>query len=238
MVEPNANACRPDGPIWSRDRFFRGYGRTPCDWNTVYPAMVRAIRAVDPHTPVLVSAESYGSLYWLDRLITTKDPRSVYVISLYDPSDFTHQLADAAVPGAVYPGWVDNGRGWGYWLDEAWQVRHLGRLDVFASWQGVPVAVGEVGVQRWQPGAAAFLRDRLTLLEAAGVNYAVWLWETSWKPYASSTTAFNFRLGPDPAETTRETTNELWSVIQHFWSRNSDRLQPGSVKGGAGWHAY
>jgi len=86
----------------------------------------------------------------------------------------------------------------------------------------VPVAVNEFGVMRWEPGADAFMADQMDLFEERGLNYALWLWETSWEPYVEEVNAFNFRFGPDPNSFT-DVQSDLMDVIVEHWSRNALR---------------
>ncbi len=58
--------------------------------------------------------------------------------------------------------------------------------------------------------------------EERGLNYALWLWETSWEPCREEVNAFNFRFGPDPDNTT-EVLSDLMDVITAYWSRNTLR---------------
>ncbi len=95
----------------------------------------------------------------------------------------------------------------------------------------VPLAINEFGVARWVPNAAAFLDDELALFEARGINYAVWVWETSWEPFATEVTDFNARLGPDP-QNTSNVDNELRSVLERYWNRNM--IRPSQVTDSVG----
>lgn len=222
MVEPNANACVQDGPIWNASTFYARYGNRTPDWNRFYPLCMTAIRAVDRATPILVAGENHASPYWLDRLIPTRDSRSVYAVSVYEPFHYTHQEQQDTTSPSTYPGWVYGPQSTN-WVGPDWVDALLDRLQAYKRWQNVPVAVTEIGVQRWQPGAARFMHDYLSGLEARGINYALWLWESSDPRYSKHVTAFNFRLGPDPATTNDAQTNALQDVIETFWQRNTRR---------------
>ncbi|RMG96699.1 MAG: hypothetical protein D6706_09890, partial [Chloroflexi bacterium] len=54
------------------------------------------------------------------------------------------------------------------------------------------------------------------------INYALWAWEPSWPPWATSVDAFNFRHGPDP-NNHEDVPNALQDVIVAAWARNTVR---------------
>jgi hypothetical protein len=107
-------------------------------------------------------------------------------------------------------------------FNRAWIDNYLSAIDAFVAENGVPVAINEFGVKRWQPGAAEFMDDQMDLLEQRGINYAVWLWESSWQPLAEED-AFNFRHGPDPNNHTNVATSDLMDTIMKYWQRNTAR---------------
>ena len=76
-------------------------------------------------------------------------------------------------------------------------VLHFRRLNGLAATHGVPLAVNEFGLMRWEPGAAAFMADQMDLFEQRGMNHTLWEWASSFEPQADND-AFNFRHGPDP----------------------------------------
>jgi hypothetical protein len=88
------------------------------------------------------------------------------------------------------------------------------------------MTVNEFGVKRWQPGAAAFMRDQMGLFEQRGWNYAIWAWASTWQE-GLAYDAFNFTFGPDPDNHER-TDSELLDVITGYWSRN--KLRPSFVQ--------
>jgi hypothetical protein len=98
----------------------------------------------------------------------------------------------------------------------------LSTVDTFASMHGVPVAVNEFGVVRWARGADKFMDDQMDLFEQRGLNYALWLWESSWRPLAEED-AFNFRHGPNPKNHTDVASSQLINVIMKYWGRNTLR---------------
>jgi hypothetical protein len=69
--------------------------------------------------------------------------------------------------------------------------------------------------------------DQMELFEQKGVNYALWLWETSWEEYAQEVDAFNFRHGPEPDNHTDVLSSDLMEVISKYWGFNT--VRPSSV---------
>lgn len=220
MVEPNANEVWMD--LWEPEIFHAEYGGTLYDWNQLYPWITAAIREVDADTPILIGGMGYSAIEWLPYLEPTSDPHTVYVAHQYAPYPYTHQwwrdLA-FAYPGALDTDWdgeLDS-------FDKAWLDDLLSPVDTFADTHRVPVAVNEFGVVRWVPGAAEFMDDQMALFEQRGMNYALWLWESSWPPIQDEIDAFNFRHGQDPHTHADVESSPLQDVIIRYWGRNTVR---------------
>jgi hypothetical protein len=92
----------------------------------------------------------------------------------------------------------------------------------FAAKYNVPVAVNEYGAERWEPGAADYVRDEMAIFNQYGWNYAAWQWFASWPLLAESDNSFNFRFGPDPKNLT-DIENALLSAYTAAWARNTVR---------------
>jgi len=227
MVEPNSNEVGsfPLGDpldVWDPEEFYDEYGGTLYDWNQLYPRIVAAIRQVDPKTPILIGGMGYSAIEWLPYLEPTGDPRTVYAVHQYAPHLYTHQWWDSQ--DCTYPGTCDvDWDGVAEPFDRAWLDDLLSTVDDFKAAHGVPVAANEFGVMRWEPGAADFMDDQMDLFEQRGMNYALWLWETSWEPYAEEVDAFNFRHGPDPHNHADVESSKLMDVIVAHWEQNMIR---------------
>ena len=232
MVEPNANEVGSHAlddalEIWEPEAFYAEYEGTLYDWNQLYPRLTEAIRQVDGDTPILVGGMGYSSVEWLPYLQPSDDPRTVYVMHQYAPHQYTHQHWDEIE--CTYPGTCDL-----YWdgkaddqLDSRWLDALHESAREFAVAFGVPLAANEFGVVRWVPGAAAFMGDQMEMLEQLGANYALWVWDPAWKPWAEEVNAFNFRFGPDPSNHSDVAQAELQEVIRSFWRRNG--IRPSSL---------
>jgi len=149
----------------------------------------------------------------------------VYTVHQYEPFDsYTHKDWRAAdFAQAVYPGRVDlNGDGTRDNFNRAWLNAQLRPVDTFIAQNHAPVAVNEFGVMRWENNAGQYLRDQMELFEQRGMNHALWLWESSWPPYAT-VDEFNFRHGPDPRNHAEVPASDLITAIREAWARNQIR---------------
>ena len=227
MCEPNSNEVGSyplGGPldIWDPDEFYSRYGGTSYDWNQFFPRIVSAIREVDQDTPILVGGMAYSAVDWLPYTKPVDDPRTVYTVHQYAPMAYTHQVPPDLAN--TYPGTFDaDWDGIPERVDRAWLDRLLGTVDRFREEHGVPVAVNEYGLMRWEPGGERFIDDEMGLFEERGMNYAIWLWECSWGPYAREVDAFNFRHGPDPDSHVDVQTSPLLETIERYWDLNAIR---------------
>jgi hypothetical protein len=223
MVEPNANEAVVE--IWDADAFYDLHAGTLLDWNQLHPRISRAIREVDSHTPILVGGMSYSALEWLPYLEPTDDSRTIYTFHQYAPYQYTHQEWGSRM--LPYPGEFDTDwDGSDDVVDAGWLRAFLTIVDDFRAEHGYPLAVNEYGVVRWIPGAAHFMDDQMALFEEKGLNYALWVWEVSWEPFAEEVHAFNFRFGSDPDNREDLTSSDLIDVLTTYWSRNV--LRPSS----------
>jgi hypothetical protein len=218
MVEPNANGVLLG--TYDPAEFYPAQANTLYDWNQLHPDITAAIRQVDANTPILVGGMGWSAVDWLPYLQPSGDPRTVYVVHQYAPFVYTHQEPplDLTYPGSFDADWdgVDDQ------VNRAWLDDLLSTVDTFVATHGVPVAANEFGVQRWEPGAAQFMDDEMDLFEERGMNYALWVWDPSWPPWADND-AFNFRHGPDPQNHANVTSSNLMDVIVDHWGRNTVR---------------
>jgi Cellulase (glycosyl hydrolase family 5) len=188
MLEPNSASRYPTlGPA----QFFAAVGGTIQDVN-VFQARARdTIRAVSD-VPILIEGDGYGAVSYLRWLTPTGDDRSVYTAHFYEPFGYTHQGTASALP---YPGPLPV-QGSTETVDAAWIADALAPVGDYGHRHGVPMAVTEFGVQRYVPGAAAYLTDTLAAIDRLGVSRAVW----EWVPEArrSMWNDFDVLGGPNP----------------------------------------
>ena len=218
MCEPNANGILD---IWDAETFYSKYTDTGYDWNSWYPGLVSAIREVDSTTPILVGGNNYSSVEWLSTFKPINETRIVYAIHQYSPHMYTHQ--EPPNLKLTYPGSFDtNYDGIAETFDRAWLKTFLATAINFSVKNHAPVVVNEFGAERWEPGAADYIRDEMDIFEQNGWNYTAWQWQPEWPPLAEGDNSFNFRFGLSPKHLTN-IKNELLSAYTDAWARNSVR---------------
>jgi hypothetical protein len=218
MVEPNANAVVFN--LWDPEEFYPKYQSTSYDWNVFAKRMLKAIREVDNQIPVLISASSYGSPYWLPWVEVQNDDKVVYVVHHYDPFTYTHQKPPLV---NVYPSQFRAREELAPEpIDKAWLARRLSPIGEFKKRSNAPVAANEYGVMRWEKGAEKYIQDQLEIFEGYGMNHAIWLWESSLTQIDWDD--FNFRHGPDPDTHQDVENSDLMNVLKANWAKN--RVRP------------
>lgn len=219
MCEPNSGGIFFE--IYEPGEFLAQYGGSTYDWNQFYPRLVQAIREVDSQTPILVGAQGWSAVRWLEGLELLDAERIVYAAHQYEPQmQYTHQepWEEQNYPGQYDVDWDGEEDD----FNRAWLEEFLSAIADFQARSGAPVVVNEFGVVRYAPDAADFMRDEMAIFEELGVNYALWVWTPDWPPYAEEVSAFNFTFGPDP-ENVEPEPNALQDVIMSYWARNTVR---------------
>ena len=135
--------------------------------------IVRAMRAVDPHTPVLVEGYGHGSVSGLTQLRPVDDPAILYSFHFSEPWQYTARKANK--DRYAYPDQMP-----AYWNGpaEKWERNALAKMmDPVGEWatrHGVPtnrIVAAEFGCDRAAPGAREYLEDVVTTL-----NERAWHW--------------------------------------------------------------
>jgi hypothetical protein len=214
MVEPNANDVLD---IWDPAEFYSEWADTLYDWNQLHPRITAAIRQVDADTPILIGGMAYSAVGWLPYLQPTSDTRTVYTVHQYEPMQYTHQRPPLDL---AYPGVFDiDSDGGDDQFNRGWLESLLSAVSAFEAAHGVPLAVNEFGLMRWEPGAAEFVDDEMDLFEGLGMNHALWQWQGAWEQRAEDD-EFNFRHGPDPENHGDVPSSVLIDAICEHWEQN------------------
>lgn len=221
MVEPNSNDVWLK--IYDSKAFYPGFANSTYDWNPLARQLTEAIRQVDSSTPLMVGAMNYSDVDWLWALGDNGDPKTIYSLHPYVPSEYTNQYPPFAVS---YPGVVTDFNGAPVSFDQTWLKATLQPVVDFKTTRNVPIAVNEFGVMRWEPGADKYMADLMSFFETIGVNHAYWLWEVA---YPITFDEFNLRHGPDFNNHTDVETSDLINAIQADWKRNG--IRPNDVLG-------
>jgi len=217
MCEPNSDHTQYGGI--GPDEFYPAHANKLSDWNRLYPEIIAAIRQVDTTTPIVVGGLGYSGVEWLPFLSRAADPRVIYGVHQYEPGEYTHQ-----VPGAniSYPGRIA-----GQQVDKAALETMLQPIAAAKGTRDAAVVCNELGAARWSPNVDRFIDDQLSLLEALGVNTAVWAWEIAGGVQDGQQDGFNFRLGPDPTNLADMPSNPLFGVLKRYWKKN--RYRPSNL---------
>ncbi len=78
-------------------------------WNAAIPALLKAVRKLNPVRPVIVGPAQWNAIWALDKLELPKDDRHlILTVHFYDPFQFTHQALRG--PRERTSGRAENGR--------------------------------------------------------------------------------------------------------------------------------
>lgn len=168
-----------DGHAWYASR--QGTGR---DLPAFYTQVVKAIREVDPHTPIMVDAGWYAAAdglgYWPAPLV---DPNVLYSVHMYEPWKATSDPSMFNRPLHAYPGLAPFGEHQQFW-GKARVEDYLGSFTHWARRVGVPpqqLVLGEFGCLRRWPGCGGYLTDVLEVAEQSGLHWAFYAFrEDAW----------------------------------------------------------
>ncbi len=214
MVEPHPNTLvDPDFDLSPSETQAQMEG-TLMDWNALAADITAAIREVDSDTPIIINSLNWGSAEWFEVLEPTGDDRTVYSLHAYDPDVYVDQ--EPGAEGITYPDVVED-YGETITFNRAWLEENFQPPLEFAERYDVPIYIGEFGVMRWAPDAAAFLEDELDLFEEYGWNYAVYVWRGD-EVYFDG---FNLELGPDPDNHSQVLDNPLLNIFRQAWAQNT-----------------
>lgn len=144
-------------------------------WNELADTLCRAIRSVDPETPIVVEPvlsdlERFAQLRPLGSDRGWDLRNIVYSFHFYRPYTLTHQGIGPTTPplGAIYPGTID-----GIAYDSAMLHRSMRPAVEYQNRYRVPIYVGEFSCIRWAPQGSAlkWLRDVTAILEHEGWDW-------------------------------------------------------------------
>lgn len=147
----------------------------PRDLPAFYNAVIKAIREVDPLTPIMVDSGWYGAAdmfsYWPGALA---DSRVLYSFHMYEPYEATSPDNLTRQPQYTYPGDVPVAGKTLHW--DAQQVARWMQVPLdWAKARNIPpqrMVAGEFGCMRMWSGCAAYLQDVLSALDQAKIHWA------------------------------------------------------------------
>lgn len=149
------------------------YGKKILNWRDLALKTSKEIRKIDPEKAIVIEPEPWGgpgALEWFVPFDPREVPNVVYSVHMYLPQIFTHQGVGESPIGAVYPGWMDDGK---YW-DKEQLRKSLQSVRGFANNYGVAIYIGEFSAIRWAPENSAYryLRDCIEIFEEEGWDWA------------------------------------------------------------------
>lgn len=177
-------------------------------WNRLADRIARAIREIDPTTPIVIEPHNWGGASGLETFQPINVPNVIYSIHNYNPGDYTHQGVMAGrKTGVRYPG-VINGK---YYDRKALEDYFQPAVE-FQKKYKVPIYVGEFGVARWAPNAEQWLEDMISIFEKYGWDWSYHSYREwdGWSAEHSSDPNDHRRIGDTPRR----------RVLLRYMSRN------------------
>jgi len=186
---------------------------TARDLPAFYQMLIKAIREVDPLTPIMVDGGWYGAAdgfsYWPKALA---DQRVLYSFHMYEPYAATSAPNLKRVKPYQYPGIVPFGQGKEMWNAQR-VATYLQQPFGWAKKNQVPanrMVAGEFGCIRMLSGCRQYLEDVLTVLDKKQAHWAFYSFrEDSWD-------AMDYELGKSKVP---------WSYWQAIDQKKPDTLQ-------------
>ena len=126
----------------------------------------KAIRKIDPDTPIFIEAAEWDSANGYKDLQPVDVPRVIYQVHMYEPGVFTHQGVRGDWKPVTYPGTIA-GKAW----DKQQLRKTLQPVRDFQLAYNVHIYVGEFSAIRWAPGAANYLGDCIDIFEEYGWDW-------------------------------------------------------------------
>ncbi|MEI5681334.1 MULTISPECIES: glycoside hydrolase family 5 protein [unclassified Mesorhizobium] len=164
--------------------WYKDAAGTPRDLPAFYETVIKAIREVDPKTPIMVDAGWYAAAdafsYWPGPLA---DDKVLYSFHMYEPYAATSAPNLKREKPYAYPGEVPFGE-----VSENWDAKRVDAyLQLPLDWaqkHGVAenrIVAGEFGCMRRLAGCRQYLDDVLTKLDANRLHWAFYSFrEDSW----------------------------------------------------------
>lgn len=166
-----ARRYRGHPAVWGYDLINEPVQNTPspegvADYLGAQVRAAKAIRLIDPDTPIFIEACEWDSAAGFKELEPVAVPKVVYQVHMYVPGEFTHQGVNGPWQPITYPGTI----GGSLWNKQ--RIRDtLQPVRDFQLAYNVHIYAGEFSAARWAPGAAAYLRDCIEVFEEYGWDW-------------------------------------------------------------------
>ncbi|AHF90047.1 endoglucanase [Opitutaceae bacterium TAV5] len=146
------------------------------NWLGIQIKAAKAIRAIDPRTPVIIETDQWNAAQPFKWLEPVDIPNVIYSVHMYWPGTYTHQgvrtdqgiAKDKNLKNSAlhYPGVID-----GRQVDKEALRRYLAPVREFQRANNARIYVGEFSAIRWAPGAAQYLDDCISIFEEYGWDW-------------------------------------------------------------------
>jgi hypothetical protein len=215
IVEPLPEATVPGLSTWNAAIADTAVRHRGIDWPAFADTLIQTIRQVDSLTPILVGATGFTAPPYFATMRPVHGAYLVYDVHQYEPQNYTMQGTSRSYPtGMSWPGgtftyWRDRAS---HTFDRGWLLSVLLTVRDFQLRAGdPPVLVGEFGVNRQAPGAAAFIRAETALFDSLRWHGAMWLWGCCGYMQVSSADS----ISADPAS------RAILTAYREYWRRSS-----------------
>ena len=142
----------------------------PYDYWNLQKAAAKAIREIDPDTPIMVESNRCDSPSTFTYLPPLKMKDVIYQVHMYMPLSYTHQRVEKHSGQAdklSYPSVIENRR-----YDRERLRKDLNPVREFQKRHNARIYVGEFSAAAWAPGAEQYLADCIAIFEEYGWDWS------------------------------------------------------------------
>ncbi|MDD5727602.1 MAG: cellulase family glycosylhydrolase [Victivallales bacterium] len=170
-------------------------GKSGSPWEIMVKHLVKAIREIDPNTPIIVEWFLNNNLsdYFL-----VEDPHIIYSPHFYRPKEYVYQgILGNRIP-FTYPGEIN-----GVYYDKEQLRVTLKSCILFQKKHDVKIYVGEFSVLAWAKGADQWLKDVTELFEEYGWDWTYHAFR-EWTAWSLEYDGDGFRKSKPSADNSRK----------------------------------
>lgn len=168
-------------------------GAAPHSYLHLQLAAARAIREIDPKTPIIIESNEYDSPSAFAYLSPLKLENIIYQAHCYKPMDFTHQGTHGKPKTGLF-GYPNAEKGW----NKEFIRKSLQPVRDFELKHGAKIYIGEFSAATWAPGAENYIRDAIEIFEEYGWDWSyhafreskMWSVEHTWRQDAKGRDVF------------------------------------------------
>ncbi|MBR0459424.1 MAG: cellulase family glycosylhydrolase [Victivallales bacterium] len=155
--------------IWGYDLInepIQNNWQSPRGYWEVQELTAKAVREIDPDTPIIIESNQSDSPYTFLYLPTLKMNNVIYQVHMYVPGQFTHQGVHDNPIGIKYPGKIG-----GKMYDKEELRKAFKHVLAFQKKHNCRIYVGEFSAAIWAPGAEKYLEDCISIFEEYGWDW-------------------------------------------------------------------